>query len=304
MTVRVTVPASSANLGPGYDSFGLALGLYNEFEASLSDEWSVEVRGEGAGRLSVGSENQVARAAARVFAEAGRPGLRAEIVCHNGIPVGRGLGSSAAAIVGGLLLADALAEAQLGRRKLLELATELEGHPDNVAAALRGGFTITRGEPSDALSARIDPAGGMAALVIMGEQELPTTVSRSVLPREVPHADAAANSGSAALVALGIALGVPAYLKAGLHDAIHERYREPLVPDMPAVRELLEAVGAGPAVLSGAGPTMIALLQEASDDKALERARRIAEQVRPALDALGRGRVLALPIDRAGARFV
>lgn len=304
MTVHVTVPASSANLGPGYDSFGLALGLYNEFEAQLADEWSVEVRGEGAGRLASDARNQVALAAARVFAEAGRPELKADIVCHNGIPVGRGLGSSAAAIVGGLLLADALAEAQLGRRKLLALATELEGHADNVAAALRGGFTITRGLPADALSARIDPADGMAALVILGEQELPTSVSRSVLPKSVPHEDAAANSGSAALVALGIALGVPAYLQAGLRDAIHEPYREPLVPDLRAVRELLEAVGAGPAVLSGAGPTMIALVQESSDDRALAKARRLAELARPALDGLGRGRVLALPIDRAGARIL
>lgn len=304
MTVRVAVPASSANLGPGYDSFGLALGLYNEIEAELADEWCVEVRGEGAGRLASDNQNQVALAAARLFAEAGRPELKADITCHNGIPVGRGLGSSAAAIVGGLIVADTLAEAQIGRRKLLEIAIELEGHADNVAAALRGGFTITRGEVSDALSARIDPAGGMAALIIMGEQELPTNVSRSMLPKVVPHEDAAANSGSAALVALGIALGVPAYLQAGLHDAIHERYREPLVPDMHAVRELLEAIGAGPAVLSGAGPTVIALVQETTDEKALERARRLAELARPALDGLGRGRVMALPIDRAGARII
>lgn len=304
MTVRVAIPASSANLGPGYDSFGLALGLYNEIEAELADEWCVEVRGEGAGGLPFDDQNQVALAAARLFAEAGRPELKADIVCHNGIPVGRGLGSSAAAIVGGLIVAETLAEAQIGRRKLLEIAVELEGHADNVAAALRGGFTITRGEASDALSARIDPAGGMAALVIMGEQELPTTVSRSMLPKVVPHEDAAANSGSAALVALGIALGVPAYLQAGLHDAIHERYREPLVPDLHAVCELLEAIGAGPAVLSGAGPTMIALVQESTDDKALDRARRLAELARPALDGLGRGRVMALPIDRAGARII
>lgn len=304
MTVRVSVPASSANLGPGYDSFGLALGIYNEIEAELSDEWCVDVRGEGAGRLAAGAGNHVAVAAGRLFAEVGMPELRAEFVCHNGIPVGRGLGSSAAAIVGGLILADALADSELGRRRLLELAAEIEGHADNVAAALRGGFTITRGDAADALSARIDPAGGMAALVIMGEQELPTAVSRSMLPRTVPHSDAAANSGRAALVALGIALGVPAYLQAGLHDAIHERYREPLIPDMRAVSDLLEAFGAGSAVLSGAGPTMIALIQDADDARALDRARKLADATRPALDGLGRGRVLALPINRTGARIL
>lgn len=304
MTIRVAVPASAANLGPGYDSFGLALGLYNELEAELSDTWGVDVYGEGAGRLSSGEDNQVARAAARVFAEAGRPELKAEITCHNGIPVGRGLGSSAAAIVGGLVLADVLADAQLGRRRLLELAVEIEGHADNVAAALRGGFTITRGAADEALSARIDPAGGLAALVMMGEHELSTGTSRAVLPATVPHADAAANSGNAALVALGIALGVPAYLRAGLHDLVHEQYREPLVPDLGAVRELLEAVGAGPAVLSGSGPTMIAFVQDGSDERALTRAKRIVEQVRPALDALGRARVIAVPVDRRGARIL
>lgn len=304
MTVRVAVPATTANLGPGYDCFGLALGLYNEIEAELSDEWAVEVRGEGAGRLSSGADNAVAAAAARVFAEAGRPELKADIVCRNGIPVGRGLGSSAAAIVGGLLAADALAETSLGRRRLLDLAIDLEGHADNVAAALRGGFTISSANAPERLSAQIDPAGGMAVLVVMGEQELPTEVSRSVLPSAVPHADAAHNAGNAALVALGIALGVTAYLHTGLHDALHEQYREPLVPDLVAVRGLLEAAGAGPAVLSGAGPTIIAIVQEREDERALARARSLAELVRPALAEIGRARVMALPIDRCGARFL
>ncbi|MHB8761348.1 MAG: homoserine kinase [Coriobacteriia bacterium] len=304
MTVRVAVPASSANLGPGYDCFGLALGLYNEFEAHLSEEWSVEVLGEGAGSLPSGADNEVARAAARVFAEIGRPELRAEITCHNGIPVGRGLGSSAAAIVGGLVLADTLAEGRLGRRSLLELAIGIEGHADNVAAALRGGFTISSTRHPGKMSAHIDPAGGLAVLVIMGEHELPTEVARNALPAVIPHADAAANSGNAALVALGIALGVPGYLKSGLHDAIHERYREALIPDLQPVRRLLEALDAGPAVLSGAGPTIIALVQAGDDTRALERARSLAEAARPALSEVGRGRVIALPIDREGARFL
>lgn len=304
MTIRVAVPASTANLGPGYDCFGLALGLYNEVEAELSEVWSLEVRGEGAGRLPTGSENEVAKAAARVFAEIGRPDLRADITCHNGIPVGRGLGSSAAAIVGGLVIADALTDAQLGPRHLLDLAIDIEGHADNVAAALRGGFTISNARFADRLSAHIDPAGGLAVLVVMGEQELPTEVSRSVLPKAVPHADAAENSGNAALVALGIALGVPSYLQCGLHDRIHEQYREPLVTDLAAVRGLLDAMDAGPAVLSGAGPTMISLVQATTDEHALARARSLAEAARPALAGIGRGRVLALPIDRDGARFI
>ncbi|MDO8848110.1 MAG: homoserine kinase [Coriobacteriia bacterium] len=302
MSVSVTVPASSANLGPGYDAFGLALGLYNEFEGELAATWRVEVRGEGAGRLHADESNEVVRAMKRVFAEVEQPDLAADIVCHNGIPVGRGLGSSAAAIVGGLVLGDALAGTHLGKRRLLEIAAEAEGHADNVAAALYGGFTVVSGAVPHLTCAHVDPAGGLAALIVIGEQELSTSLAREALPASVPHADAAANAGRAALVALGLATGTREFLETGLHDAIHERYREELVPDLDAIRSLLEAVGAGPAVLSGAGPTVIALVQELSDARALERARVLAEVARTALDGIGRGRVLPLPIDRVGAR--
>lgn len=302
MAVRVTVPASSANLGPGYDSFGLALGLYNEFEAELADAWRVDVGGEGAGSLGTDATNTVARAAARVFAEVGRPDLRAEIACHNGIPVGRGLGSSSAAIIGGLVLGTALAGAHLPAPRLLELASEIEGHADNVAAALYGGFVVTADAPGGPVCAHIDPAGGLAALAVIGEHESSTAEARAALPGFVPHADAAANAASAAFVALGISLGSAEYLEAGMRDAIHERYRLSLVPDLEAVRDLLEAIGAGRAVLSGAGPTVLALVMDSTDERALERARRLAEIARTALGAMGRGRVLALPIDRIGAR--
>lgn len=302
MAARVTVPASSANLGPGYDSFGLALGLYNEFEGEFAASWSIAIGGEGAGRLSRGHDNQVLSAMACVFAEVGEPDLAAEVVCHNGIPVGRGLGSSAAAIVGGLVLGDALTGSHLGKRRLLELAVEVEGHADNVSAALYGGFTIAFCADSGPEAVRIDPAGGLAALAVIGEHELLTTDARMTLPATVPHADAALNARHAALVALGIATGAQDYLQAGLRDAIHERYREELIPDLEAVRGLLEAIGAGHAVLSGAGPTVLALIQDVDDVRALERARTLGEEARTALEGVGRGRVLALPIDRTGAR--
>jgi len=301
---RVTVPASSANIGPGFDCFALALGLYNEFEAEVSDEWHVEVGGEGAATLSTGADNQVTRAMARVFAEAGVPDLRAEVISRNGIPVGRGLGSSAAAIVGGLLLGDALAGVGLSRRRLLELAAEIEGHADNVAAAIHGGFVITTGVGEDLTVAPIDPAGGLAVLAVMGESELSTVRSRAALPALVPHADAASNAGRAAMVTLGLATGTREYLDAGLHDLIHEQYRSELVPDLDAVRGLLEVIGAGPAVLSGAGPTVLSLVTDLTDSRALERARALAEIARTALAGIGRTRVLALPVDRIGARRI
>lgn len=302
MTAQVTVPASSANLGPGYDAFGLALGLYDEFEGELADEWNIEIRGEGAGRLPSGEDNQVALAVARAFDEAGHAGQKAEIICHNGIPVGRGLGSSAAAIVGGLVLGDALVGGRLGPERLLRIAAELEGHADNVAAALYGGFTVTSGAGESLTCARVDPAGGLAVLAVIGEFELPTSESRDVLPESVSHADAAATAGRAALVALGIATGKHQNLIAGLHDVIHEPYRAALIPDLAAVRSLLDAIGAGPAVLSGAGPTVLSLVQDRNDERALARARTLAEVARTALAGIGRGRVLALPIDRSGAR--
>ena len=299
--MRVRVPASSANLGPGYDAFGLALELHDEFEARLAPTWRVDVSGEGAGSLAHDASNQVARAMARVFAEVGRPSTAAEIDCHNGIPIGRGLGSSSAAIVGGLLLADALLDARLGRDRLLQLATELEGHADNVAAALHGGFTVTSTEGGAVTCGHVDPAAGLAAIVALGEQELPTAEARRALPDSVPHGDAAANAGAAALVALGIALGDPALTRAGLRDSIHERYREQLIPDFAAVRSLFEAAGIGPAVLSGSGPTVVALVHGTDDTHALEHARSRADDLRPMLAAVGRGRVLALGIDRLGA---
>lgn len=304
MSARVIVPASSANIGPGYDAFGLALGVYNEFEGELADEWAVEIGGEGAGRLSRDADNTVLRAMQRVFAEAGSPELAAEVVCHNGIPVGRGLGSSSAAIVGGLVLAEALIGQRLGTERLLRLANELEGHPDNVAAALYGGFVIATAADRAVRCTHIDPADGLAAIVVVGDDELPTGDARSVLPEFVPHVDAAANAASAALLAYGIATGSAADIAAGMRDAIHERYRAVLVPDMAAVTSLLETIGAGPAVLSGAGPSMLALVPGTNDDRALERARHLAEMARTALGGLGRGRVLALPVDRLGARVV
>ena len=301
--MRVTVPASSANLGPGYDAFGLALGLYNEFEAEIASSWQVAVTGEGASELDRGRENQVVRALAAAFAEAGSPDACATVVCRNAVPIGQGLGSSAAAIVGGLVLGDALMGGTLGRDRLLELAVAIEGHADNVAAALHGGFTVTTAAHVGGLTcARVDPAVGLAAVVVLGQTGLPTLEARAALPATVSHADAAAAAGRAALVALGIARGEKALLAAGMHDTLHEPYRRALVPDLDAVRSVLEACDAGPAVLSGAGPAVLALVSGADDDEALRRARACAEAVRVPLAALGRTDVRALPVDRAGAR--
>lgn len=297
---RVRVPATSANLGPGYDAFGLALDLRNELMARPAERWSVRVEGEGAGVLREDASNQVVRAMQRVFSEVQAYERAAEIVCRNRIPVGRGLGSSAAAIVGGIVIGNRMTGERLSSQRLLELATELEGHPDNVAAALLGGFTVSVRHADAVRCVRIDPAGGVAAVVVVGQAPLATHAARAALPASVSHADAAVNAGRAALVALGLATGNDATLRLGLHDLLHEQYRASLLDDFAAVRDALDDAGVGPAVLSGAGPTVLGLVLGASDAEARARADEAAARVVDSLSEGGHRRVLALGIARDG----
>lgn len=302
--VTVRVPATSANLGPGFDSFGLALDLHNRFSASLADSWTVEVEGEGAGVLSTGEDNVVARSMARAFAEAGSAGLAAHVCCDNRIPTGSGLGSSSAAIVGGLLLGEALLDADFGEVRRLELAAELEGHPDNVAAALSGGFTICWTEAAHARCARFEPARGLAAVVCSALTELRTSVARAMLPDAVPHADAAFNVAHAGLLAASLATGRPELFGAALTDRLHEPYRAAAVADLVPVADALRDAGAAGVALSGAGPTVIGLVSGESDAEALDTARVIAERAAEAVSLLGTRRPpQALAIDRHGARI-
>lgn len=303
-TVTVTTPATSANLGPGFDSFGLALELRNRFSAELADEWAVQVAGEGAGRLPTGASNRVARSMQRLFAEVGEEGRAARVSCENRIPQAAGLGSSAAAIVGGLVLANELVSAGLDRAALLDLAAGLEGHPDNVAAALWGGFTISW--HSDGLHcAAIEPAGGLAVVVVTADGSLPTGASRALLPQSVPHADAAFNAGRAGLLVAGIALGDAGALAAGLADRIHEPYRTDAVADLGEVEAALVAAGACGAALSGAGPTVVGLVAGDDDEEAIARATAVARSARESVAALaGRHEPRVLGVSRHGTQLV
>jgi homoserine kinase len=305
MGAAVLVPGTSANLGPGFDSFGLALDVFNRFEAQLAPEWHVDVQGEGAGTLRTDSGNRVAQAMARAFAEAGRPELRAEIGCINGIALGNGLGSSAAAIVGGLLLGEALAEVELGQQRLLEIATEMEGHPDNVAAAFVGGFTVCWNDGTRPNFARFQPARGLAAVVVVANGELSTKTARRMLPEAVPHADAAFNVAHAGLLAASIATGRPELLGAALEDRLHEMYRASAVSDLQAVYSILRDCGAAGVALSGAGPTVIGLVAGDTDEAAHALAAEVAERAADRVRTLGTRRAPeALRIDRAGARLL
>ncbi len=292
----VRVPATSANLGAGFDSFALALDVADVFEAEVADEWSVEVAGEGVGRLASDATNLVAAAARRVFEEAGFAGAL-RIRCENRVPVGKGLGSSAAAIVGGVLLADALCGCGMSREEIVRRAVEGEGHADNAAAALLGGFVVARREGDAWAVERFEPGCGVAVVAAISERELPTAVSRQALPDSVPHADAAANAARAALFALGIVTGRDGLIAAGARDYLHEPYRAPLVPDIEQARCALLDAGATAAVLSGAGPTVLGLFTGDDDAEALERAEAAARAV-----SLPSGRTaLVAPVDRRGA---
>jgi homoserine kinase len=301
--VTVQVPATTANLGSGYDAFGLALGRYNTVHAALvaPGEWSVTAEGEGAGSVMAGAGNLVALAMARLFREVGID-ASARVACTNSIPFGRGLGSSSAAIVGGLVAANELSGQKLSIEQVFRLAAEFEGHPDNVAAALFGGFTVCWSDEGVSRAARIDPPGGIAAVVVVSDEPLSTTRARALLPLDVPHVDAAFDAGRAGLLAIGIATGRSDLIGPGMNDRLHEQYRAVAVTDLAPVREALLAAGADGAALSGAGPSVVGIVAGIDDADALARATLVAARASELLaGSPGRRTPEVLSLDRRGA---
>lgn len=290
--VGVRVPASSGNLGPGFDSFGLALALYDEVTARATDGGlSVEVAGEGADQLPCDEDHLVVKAMRTCFDRLGGqpPGLHVQ--CRNAIPQTRGLGSSAAAIVAGLAAARALrvdGEGLLGAVDLLSLAASLDGHPDNVAACLSGGFTVAWTESSGPRSVRLDVHPGIRALAYLPGTEVSTQAARALLPAQIPHGDAADNAARAALLIVAMT-DRPELLADATRDWLHQQYRE---PSMPASLELVGRLrnSGVAAVVSGAGPTVLVLAAR-GDDAALTRQTPVG------------WRALSLGIDRDGVRI-
>ena len=237
----VRVPASTANLGPGYDCFAAAVALHLELEVEEAGEFGVETE------LPVATDesNLCVQAFARLHApDDFRFRIRSEI------PLSGGLGSSGAAIVAGLTAADHLFELDAD---LLALATEIEGHPDNVAASLRGGFVVS----GDGQAARFDPPTGLEALIVVPEEALRTRSARAALPAQVPMEDAVFNVAHAALLTLGLARGDWDLLARGLQDRLHQARRAHLYPRSAALVERAPEIGALGATISGAGPTVL-----------------------------------------------
>lgn len=253
MRVTVRVPATSANLGPGFDCLGLALDLRNELTLDTEVEPQVTWAGEGAGELPTDGSDMVSRAMARVASDAGADLPPFALHGDNRIPLERGLGSSAAACVAGILLADRLVELGLHAADVLATATAIEGHPDNAAAALHGGLTIAYGGGG---VARLDPSPELRPVLLVPEDRLPTSAARRSLPAEVPHADAAFNAARSALTVVALTSRTDLLLEA-LDDRLHQRFRLALVPIVRAAFERLRAEGI-PVCLSGAGPSLLA----------------------------------------------
>jgi len=296
MRVRVRVPASSANLGPGFDALGLALALYNDVTLEESDRLSVTITGEGAGRLDSGADNVVARGALLAAAAAGRSLRGPTIHCVNRIPLGRGLGSSAAAWVGGLVGANALLGGPLDRDTLVSLAARAEGHPDNVAAAMLGGLTVSCSTGGRIVAVALPLPADLRWVILVPGIESSTREARAVLPDSVSHADAVFNVQRVSLLLAALAMGRDDLLELTMHDRLHQPYRLPLFPWMSEVATAARQAGALGCVLSGAGSAMLAAARgpTQSVERAMEAALRAAG---------GTGKAMSLAVDAAGATW-
>ena len=262
--VVVDVPATTANLGPGFDCLGAALDLSNSFALRVieggGERFDLIIEGQEGSHLRGGPDNLVYRAAQRVWREAGLEPVALEARVRLAVPPARGLGSSATAIVAGLMGANALVGEPLSREKLLELAIDIEGHPDNVVPSLVGGLCLTARAASQRWRVvRCEWHPGVCAVVAIPAIRLSTSEARRAMPRSIPISDAVLNLGALTLLLQGLRNGNGDLISDGMHDRIHEPYRWGLIQGGRSVREAALAAGAWGCVISGAGPTLLAL---------------------------------------------
>jgi len=294
-SVLVKVPATSANLGPGFDTLGLALSHYDRLVVSETrgDGVAVHVDGVGAGEVPTDESNLVVRSIAGTYRAAGvpLPGLRLD--ARNAIPHGRGLGSSAAAIVSGVMAAKGLLEGRVDFTpdQLLAVATELEGHPDNVAPALFGGLTIAWTTSAGPSHKRLLVHRGVSPVVFVPETTLSTSLARSLQPASVPHEDATFNVSRSALLVAAL-IQSPELLLAATEDRLHQSYRASAMPETDMLIRVLRQAGLA-AVVSGAGPSLLVLGSDPA--QRLLAAQLVAE------NALSAWRPLMLAVDLRGA---
>jgi homoserine kinase len=305
-SVTVEVPGSSANLGAGYDCLGVALAIVDRIEVEVR-VWSrgaieLTVDGEGRDELPGDRENRFVRgleATLRAARGELHEGVGWHIRMHNRIPLARGLGSSAAATVGGVLAGNALAGEALATTEMLRIACEIEGHPDNAAAALLGGFVVSTTSEEGVEAIRFDSPRDLRAVLFIPELRLPTGEMRAALPAMVPMADAVANLGAVAVGVAGLATGRYDLLARLTVDRLHEPYRAAVYPQLPRMVAAARDAGALGACLSGAGSTIVAFAESMAGITRIEAAFFAA-----AADLDLAGRVLVVEPRNAGARVV
>jgi len=304
--VSVEVPASSANLGAGYDCLGLALAMTNRIEVEVR-AWSrglieLTVEGEGRDELTDDRDNRFVRgleATLRTARGELSEGVGWRITMHNQIPLARGLGSSAAATVGGILAGNALAGEALSMPEMLRIATEIEGHPDNAAAALLGGFVVSAGAVDGVEAIRFDAPRDLRAVLFIPDLRLPTGEMRAALPVSVPLMDAVANLAAVAIGVAGLATGRYDLLARLTADRLHEPYRAAVYPQLPRLVDAAREAGALGACLSGAGSTILAFADSMAGMTRIE-----AAFLAAAADTDLPGRVLVVEPRNAGGRVV
>ena len=300
----VRVPGTSANCGPGFDCLGLATTIYNYLDLTLlrSGKVIVESTGEGSGNIPRGRRNLAWQAVRRLLLEVDRANefKGAVIRMENNVPISRGLGSSSTAIVAGLVAANEIVGAPLNRHELLRLATELEGHPDNVAPALFGGFTVSVMNAGEVQTFSFLPRIKLRLIVAVPNFELSTRLARKVLPRNVAMKDAIFNISRASMLIAALEAGREDLLPLAFDDALHQPYRKKLVPGMSAVFEAAKSAGALGAAISGAGSCLIAFTSARSH---LEE--KIAAAMVEAFKAHNvKSKALILDVDRRGAQIL
>ncbi len=293
--ISVRVPATSANLGPGYDAVGLALSLSTRISLDRALYPIVEVRGTGVDLIPHGLDHPAYRAARFVAELVGESDVHFRLVQENAIPPTRGLGGSAAALVGGAVAANDLFGGQIAAPDLLNIVCELDGHPDNAAPALLGGLVIGTLTPEGVSAVRLEPRD-LKAVVAVPDFAVSTTAARRALPEKIPHRDAAFNVGRSGLLLGALATGEYELLRVAMQDRLHQPYRSHLVPGLEDVIEAALENGAYGACLSGSGPTVLAFASDATRS-------RIASAMQTAFEARGvASKSWTLDIDLAGAR--
>ncbi len=264
-TVVVRAPATTANLGPGYDCLGMALDLWNELTVSVLPDGSaptVAVAGAGAGELAQDTDNLTYQAIEFLYGEADAAIPPLALHCQNAIPLSRGLGSSAAAIAGGLAAANALLDNLFSADELLEMAATIEGHPDNVAAAVHGGLRLVVSDGNRLYTAPLRIPPDLQAVLFVPERRIATVDARRVLPATVSMADAVHNMSRAALLVAAMEGNHPEYLNIATEDRLHQPYRQGIFPPMKVILRAARDAGALGVFLSGSGSTIMAFASD------------------------------------------